>query len=65
MIPWIATGPGVCRAVDLTMDAQLTVRTEDTFATLCYVLGITPPKAVDGQPVTRIFCDVKERAVQR
>jgi len=65
MIPWIATGPGVCRGVDLTTDADLTVNTEDTFATLCYVLGITPPRPVDGQPVTRIFCDAKERAVQR
>jgi len=65
MIPWIATGPGVCRGVDLTTDAALTVNTEDTFATLCHVLGIVPPRPVDGRPVTRIFCDAKERAVQR
>lgn len=65
MIPWIATGPGVCRGVDLTTNADLTVRTEDTFATLCYVLGLAPPKPVDGRSVTKIFCDTRERAVQR
>lgn len=65
MIPWITTGPTVCRGVDLTTDADLAVKTEDTFATLCYVLGITPPKSVDGQPVTKIFCESKERDVQR
>jgi len=65
MIPWITTGPTECRGVDLTTYADLAVKTEDTFATLCYVLGITPPKPVDGKPVTRIFCESKERAVQR
>jgi arylsulfatase A-like enzyme len=55
-IPWIAAGPGVCANLDLTTDADLSVRTEDTFATAAYVLGITPPKRVDGKPVMEIFC---------
>ena len=55
-IPWIAAGPGVCANLDLTTDAELSVRTEDTFATAAYVLGITPPRRVDGKPVMEIFC---------
>lgn len=55
-IPWIAAGPGVCANLDLTIDANLNVRTEDTFATAAYVLGIAAPKPVDGRPVTQIFC---------
>lgn len=55
-IPWIAAGPGVCGSVDLTAHADLTIRTEDTFATAVYALGITPPHAVDGRPVLAIFC---------
>lgn len=55
-IPWIAAGPGVCANVDLTIHADLAVRTEDTFATAAYVLGITAPKPVDGKPVMEIFC---------
>jgi arylsulfatase A-like enzyme len=55
-IPWIAAGPGVCANLDLTTDAGLSVRTEDTFATAAYVLGITPPRRVDGKPVMEIFC---------
>lgn len=54
-IPWILAGPGVRKNVDLTQDAALTVHTEDTFATLCAVLGITPPQPVDGRPVTSAF----------
>ena len=55
-IPWIAAGLGVCANLDLTTDANLNVRTEDTFATAAYVLGIASPKPVDGKPVTEIFC---------
>jgi hypothetical protein len=55
-IPWIAVGPGVCANVDLTIHANLAVRTEDTFATAAYVLGITTSKPVDGKPVMEIFC---------
>jgi arylsulfatase A-like enzyme len=55
-IPWIAAGPGVCASLDLTTDADLTVRTEDTFATAAYALGLTPPQTVDGKAVMEIFC---------
>ena len=54
-IPWIVSGPGIRRDLDLTAYANLTVRTEDTFATVCFVLGITPPRPVDGRPVMQIF----------
>lgn len=50
-IPWVIAGPGVRRDFDLTTIATLDVRTEDTFATLCHVLGLTPPLPVDGRPV--------------
>jgi len=55
-IPWIISGPGICRNYDLTLNQDLEVRTEDTFATICYLLGITPPKPIDGRPVTQILC---------
>jgi type I phosphodiesterase/nucleotide pyrophosphatase len=55
-IPWIVAGPGVCPGNDLTTDASLSIATEDTFATLCYVLGLTPPRPVDGKPVLEAFC---------
>lgn len=54
-IPWIAVGPGVRADYDLTRLADLTVDTEDTCATACYVLGLTPPRAVDGKPILAIF----------
>jgi len=60
MIPWIAAGPGVRADYDLTQDEDLTVRTEDTFATACYVLGITPPRPVDGHPIQQIFSSLRE-----
>jgi len=55
-IPWIVAGPGICRGLDLTSIPQLDVRTEDTFATVCWLLGIPIEKAVDGHPVTEILC---------
>jgi predicted AlkP superfamily pyrophosphatase or phosphodiesterase len=54
-IPWIACGPGVKRFMDLTQDAQLEVRTEDTFATAAYVLGLPLDPKLDGRPVKAIF----------
>jgi predicted AlkP superfamily pyrophosphatase or phosphodiesterase len=55
-IPWIISGPGICRNLDLTMHQDLEIRTEDTFATICYLLGITLSKPVDGRAVTEILC---------
>jgi arylsulfatase A-like enzyme len=54
-IPWILSGPGIARNRDLTMNADLEVRTEDTFATVCWLLGIQAPKPIDGHPVTDIL----------
>lgn len=55
-IPWICHGPGVRKALDLTGDADLEVRTEDTFATACWLLGIPLDlKRIDGRPVVSAF----------
>jgi predicted AlkP superfamily pyrophosphatase or phosphodiesterase len=54
-IPWIATGPGVRKNFDLTSSAALEVRTEDTCATACYVLGLPQAPYFDGKPVTAAF----------
>ena len=53
-IPWIATGPGIRRGLDLTTYGDLQVDTEDTFATACYLLGIPIVKKVEGKPITQI-----------
>lgn len=54
-IPWIAVGPGVRRGYDLTRDRELTIKTEDTFATACAWLKIPLPSRIDGAPVKVIF----------
>ncbi|HET7496837.1 MAG TPA: ectonucleotide pyrophosphatase/phosphodiesterase [Candidatus Eisenbacteria bacterium] len=61
MIPWIAAGPDVRADYDLTGEDHLTVRTEDTFATLAYVLGIASPQPIVGRPVLSIFSMTPER----
>ena len=53
-IPWIITGPGIRRGLDLTTFGDLQVDTEDTFSTACYLLGLVAPRAVEGKPVTQI-----------
>lgn len=54
-IPWIAVGPSIRRDVDLTTERTLNINTEDTFATLCMLLGIQAPAGIDGHPVTQIL----------
>lgn len=54
-IPWIVCGPGIRRGYDLTEASARNVRTEDTFATACAVLGLTLPDSLDGSPVTQAF----------
>jgi arylsulfatase A-like enzyme len=56
-IPWIVAGPGVRRNFDLTTDGDLVVRTEDTFGTLCAMLGIVPPATTLGRLVPQILED--------
>jgi len=53
-IPWIASGPGVRSNLDLASFDDLQIRTEDTFATACWLLNI-PHGKVDGTPVERAF----------
>lgn len=54
-IPWIAVGPGVKKNFDLTQLADLTVNTEDTCATACYLLGLPQQPYFDGKPVYQAF----------
>lgn len=54
-IPWIACGPGVRKNFDLTQSAALEVRTEDTCATACYLLGLPQAPYFDGHPVMMAF----------
>jgi predicted AlkP superfamily pyrophosphatase or phosphodiesterase len=53
-IPWIIAGPHV-RQGDLTRDVALTVNTEDTCATACYLLGLPQLPYFDGKPVLAAF----------
>lgn len=54
-IPWIANGPGVKPNFDLTQHLDLVVRTEDTCATACYVLGLGQFPYFDGKPELLAF----------
>jgi predicted AlkP superfamily pyrophosphatase or phosphodiesterase len=54
-IPWIAVGPGVKRGYDLTQLADLEIHTEDSAATICYLLGLPRPAYFDGKPVLSAF----------
>jgi len=54
-IPWIITGPGIRKGIDLTFYPQLVINTEDTFATACKLLHIPLDPRIDGKPVVPIF----------
>ncbi len=54
-IPWIVFGPGVRKNFDLTQSAALEVRTEDTCATVCHLLGLPQQPYFDGHPVMLAF----------
>jgi hypothetical protein len=54
-IPWIIAGPGVRKNVDLTVYRDWPVRTYDTFATACKILGLQYPADIDGRPVDPAF----------
>ena len=54
-IPWIVVGPGVRKNFDLTQIDALEVRTEDTCATACWLLGLPLPAYFDGKPVREAF----------
>ncbi|QOV91938.1 alkaline phosphatase family protein [Humisphaera borealis] len=64
-IPWIAVGPGLRKGYDLTREPKLNVKTEDTFATACWALGIPPLVAnLDGTPVKAIIAPKTEELLQ-
>ena len=54
-IPWIVSGPAVRHGVDLTESVDLDLRTEDTCATACWLLGLAMPANFDGHPVRAAF----------
>ena len=54
-IPWVVAGPGVKPGYDLTQDGKLQVNTEDTAATVCWLLGLPQQPYFDGKPVTAAF----------
>ena len=53
-IPWIANGPGIRKDLDLTTYPKLEINTEDTFATVCYLLAIRRDPTIDGKPIAQI-----------
>ncbi len=54
-IPWVVVGPGVRKNCDLTQIEALEVRTEDTCATACWLLGLPQMPYFDGKPVRQAF----------
>jgi predicted AlkP superfamily pyrophosphatase or phosphodiesterase len=53
-IPWIAMGPGIFHDLDLTINPHLVINTEDTFATVCYLMGVAVDRSIDGKPIMEI-----------
>jgi predicted AlkP superfamily pyrophosphatase or phosphodiesterase len=60
-IPWIIVGPGVRRGYDLTRVETLTIRTEDSAATILYLLGLPLPSYLQGRPVTSALITGRKR----
>ncbi len=54
-IPWIAVGPGIRKNFDLTTFKDLVINTEDTFATACAFMQLTPTGNIDGKPITQMM----------
>jgi predicted AlkP superfamily pyrophosphatase or phosphodiesterase len=54
-IPWIAVGPGIRKDFDLTTFKDLVINTEDTFATACSFMNISPGDNIDGKPITQMI----------
>ena len=53
-IPWIIAGAGLRKGLDLTTFRELTINTEDTFATTCWLLNIPIEESIDGKAVRLI-----------
>jgi predicted AlkP superfamily pyrophosphatase or phosphodiesterase len=58
-IPWVVSGADVKRFYDLTQNAGLQVNTEDTCATVCWLLGLPQQPYFDGKPIGEAFDAVK------
>lgn len=54
-IPWLISGPGIRKNLDLTIYEKTAIDTEDTFATACYLLGIPRDAKLDGKPILEIL----------
>jgi predicted AlkP superfamily pyrophosphatase or phosphodiesterase len=54
-IPWIVAGPSIRRNIDLSLIPGLEIDTMSTFATVCLLLGIDMPHAIDGRPIPQIL----------
>ena len=54
-IPWIVSGPGVRRGLDLTIYEKLVINTEDTFATASRLLNLPLDPRIDGKPISVIL----------
>ena len=63
-IPWIAVGPQIRKGYDLTRSRTRTIRTEDTFATAAYFLGIPATKGSVGRPVMEVFAPAATRGAR-
>ena len=54
LIPWAVAGPGIRAGFDLGTVAGLQVHVEDTFATACWLLGLSIEAGIDGKPVMQV-----------
>ena len=54
-IPWIIAGPGIRKNVDLSGYLDWPVKTYDTFATACSILGLKAPEDIDGKSMLPAF----------
>lgn len=50
-IPWIIVGPDIRPNYDLTRNPNLIIHTEDTFATISWLMGLPLEPDLDGKPV--------------
>ena len=54
-IPWVLSGPGIRKGVDLTIYPKTVVETEDTFATASRLLGLPLGPDLDGKPIIEVL----------
>jgi predicted AlkP superfamily pyrophosphatase or phosphodiesterase len=54
-IPWIVSGPGIRKDLDLTLYERTSVTTMDTFATACHLLNLPRKPQLDGRPIVEIL----------